>query len=81
MALPEEAPIIPPEEATPGGAQPTPANTPVKEAAVDTTMEPDAEKRPPNKFPGWEKVLHPSRLIVITGEIPPFVKRPRTKAS
>ena len=77
VALPKEAPIIPSEEATPGGTQPTPADTPVKEAAVDITMEPDAEKRPPDKFPGWEKVLHPSRPIVTAGEIPPLSKGPR----
>ena len=52
LALLEEAPIILPKEVAPRGAQPTPADIPVKEAAVDTTMEPAAEKRPPNKFPG-----------------------------
>ena len=77
VALPEEAPIIPPKEVTPGGAQPTPANIPVKEAAVDTTMELTVEKRPPNKFLGWEKVQHPSRPTVATGQIPPLSKDPR----
>ena len=80
VALLEEAPIIPPEEVAPGGTQPTPANIPVKEAAVDMTMEPTVEKRPPNKFPGWEKVLPPSRPIVTTGQIPPLWYRPKTKA-
>ena len=77
VALLEEAPVIPSEEATPRGTQPTPADTPVKEAAVDMTMESYAEKRPPNKFPGWEKVLHPSRFVVTAGEIPPLSKGPR----
>ena len=51
MALLEEAPIILPKEVTPRGARPTPANIPVKEAAVDATMEPAAEKRPPKQVP------------------------------
>ena len=79
MAVPENASIIPPEEVAPRGAQPTPADIPVKEAAVDTTMEPAAEKRPPNKFPGREKVLHPSRPIVATGQIPSLSKGPRQR--
>ena len=64
IAPPEETPIIPPEEVTPQSAQPTPAGTPAKEAAMHMTMEPAAEKRRPNKFPGWEKLLHPSRPVV-----------------
>ena len=79
MALLEEAPVIPPEEATPGGAQPTPANIPVKDAVEDTTMEPTVEKRPPNKFPGWEIGLHPSRPVVATGQILPLSKGPRRR--
>ena len=72
VALSEETPIIPPEEVTPQGTQPTPTSTPVKEATADMTMEPAAKKRPLNKFPGWEKVLHPSRPVVATGQIPPL---------
>ena len=72
IALPEEISIIPPEEATPKNALPTLANPLVKKATVDMTMQPAAEKRPLNKFPGWEKVLHPSRSIVTTGQIPPL---------
>ena len=56
VAPPEETSIIPPEDVTPQSAQPTPASAPLKEAALDMTMEPTVEKRPPNKFPGWEKV-------------------------
>ena len=67
-------PINPPKEATPESAQPTLANTPVKEATIDMTMEPAAEKRPLNKFPGWEKVLHPSRPIVTARQIPPSLR-------
>ena len=62
VALPEKSPITPPKEATPKGAQPAPANCPVKEATMDVTMGPTMEKKPPNQFPGWEKVLHPPDL-------------------
>ena len=68
IALPEEAPAIPPEEVTPESTQPVPASTPVKKA----TMEPAAKKRPLNQFPGWEKVLHMSRPIVTAGETIPL---------
>ena len=55
----EEMAAIPTEEADPQSAGTTPASTPVEEATVGITREPAAERRPP-KFPGWEKVLHPS---------------------
>ena len=64
VAPPEKTSVIPPEEVTPQSTQPTPAGTPTKEAAVDMTVEPAAEKRPPDKFPGWEKVLCLSRPVV-----------------
>ena len=72
IAPPEETSVIPPEEVTPQSAQPTPASASMKKATVDMTMEPTAEKRPPNKFSGWEKVLHPSRPVVTTWQIPPL---------
>ena len=72
VALLEESPITPPKEATLEGAQPAPANSPVKEATMDVTMEPTREKKPLNQFPGWEKVLHPSRQVVAAGQIPPL---------
>ena len=71
IAPPEEASIIPPRELTPQSAQPMPAGAPTKEPAVDMTVELTAEKRPPNKFPGWEKVLCPSRPVVAAREISP----------
>ena len=37
-----------PKEATPEGAQPAQADSPVKEATTDITMEPTREKKPPN---------------------------------
>ena len=81
VALLEEGPILPPKEVTPKGAQPTPANIPMKEAAMDTTMEPTVEKRPLNKFPGWEKVLHPLQTHNCYWADSPSVERPKTKAS
>ena len=51
IAPPEETSIIPPKELIPQSAQPTPAGAPAQEAAVDMTVEPAAEKRPPNKVP------------------------------
>ena len=77
IALPEEMPIIPPKEATPESAQPTPTNPLVNKVTVDMTMEPTVEKRPPNKLSSWEKVLHPSRPVVATGQIPPLLRGPR----
>ena len=77
IALLEEPSIIPPEEATPKGAQPTLADPPVKEATIDVTMESTVEKKPPNQFPGWEKVLHFSRPVVATGQIPPLLRGPK----
>ena len=74
IALQEETPIIPPKEVTPQSTQPTPAGYPMKKATKDMTMEPTAEKRPLNQFPGLEKVLHPSRPIVTAGETPPLLR-------
>ena len=73
IAPPEETSIIPPEEVTPQSTQPTPAGALVKEA----TMEPTVEKRPPNKFPGWKKVLHASRPVVTARHIPPLSRGSR----
>ena len=77
---PGGTPVIPPEEATPKGTQPTLADPPVKEATVDIAMESTAEKKPLNQFPGWEKVLHPSRPIVAARQIPPLLRglKPRS---
>ena len=75
IILPEESPITQPKEATPEGTQPAQADYPVKEATADVTMEPTREKKPPNWFPGWEKVLLSSRLVVAARQIPP-IKRP-----
>ena len=79
IAPPEETSIIPPEEVTPQSVQPMPAGDPAKEAAVDTPVELAAEKRPPNKFPGLEKVLRLSRPVVAAGEIPPLPRGPKRR--
>ena len=79
VALPEESPITPPKETTPKGAQLALANSPVKEATVDVNMGPTMEKKPPNQFPGWEKVLHPSRPVVAAGQIPTLLRGPKQR--
>ena len=73
MALPEEPSIIQSKEAAPESAQPTQTNSPVKEAATKVTKEPTKKEKPPNQFPGWKEVIHPSRSIVSTGKIPPLL--------
>ena len=78
VALLEESPITQPKETTPESAQPTLANPPIKEAIAEVTKEPTREEKPPNWFPGWEKVLHPSRPVVAARQIPP-IKRPYVK--
>ena len=62
--------------------QECPTNTgqlPVKEAIAKVTEEPTEKEKPPNWFPGWREVLHPSRLIVATGQIPPPLRGPKQK--
>ena len=69
----EDPPELGPEVATIKSAMPIP----VDPLAADITLGLAEEKRPPNKFPGWEKVLCPSRPIVATGQIPPPSRSPR----
>ena len=59
MALLEESPVTEPKEATPKSVQLTQANSPIKEAITEVTKGPTREEKPPNQFPGWEKVLQP----------------------
>ena len=33
---------------------------------------PTKREQPPNRFPGWREVLHPSRPVVAAGQIPPI---------
>ena len=80
VTLPEETPIIPPEEVTPKSAQPTPAATPVREAVVEMTMEPPTEKRPPNKFLGWGESATPLQTHSCCQRDVPLIERPKEKA-
>ena len=75
IALPEETSAIQTEEDDPQNAISMPVSTPEEEATVGTAKESIVEKRPPIKFLGWEKVLHPSQPIVATGQIPHLSKR------
>ena len=52
MALPEEPLITQSKEAAPKSAQPTQADSPVKEAIAKVPKEPTKKKKPPNQFPG-----------------------------
>ena len=52
---------------------------PVKEATMDIAMKSTVQKRPPNQFSGWEKVLHLSRPVVATGQIPPLSRGPKPR--
>ena len=76
---PEETSTILTKEANPQSAETTPASTPKKEATVGMAKEPAAEERPPNKFLGWEKVLHPSQPMVAAGQIPCLSNGPRLR--
>ena len=64
VALLEEPLTTQSEEATPKSAQPMQTDSPVGEAAAKITKEPTKKKQPPNWFPGWREVLHPSRQVV-----------------
>ena len=75
MDLQEEMSAKPTEKADPQSARTTPVSTPEEEATVGTAKESIAEKRPPIKFLGWEKVLHPSQPMVAARQIPPSVER------
>ena len=72
VALLEQPSITQPQKAAPKSAQPTQANSPVKEAIAKVTEEPTKKEKSPNQFPGWWEVLHPSRLVVVARQIPPY---------
>ena len=79
VTLLEESPVTQPKEATPKSAQLTQANSPVKEAITKVTEGPTREEKPPNWFPGWEKMLHPSRPVVATGQVSPLSRSPKQR--
>ena len=73
VALPEESLAMQSEETTPKNAQPAYVDSPAKEATVKATdKEPTRREQPPNQFPGQREVLHPSRPVIATGQIPPI---------
>ena len=78
MVPQEEMSAIPAEEANPQSARTTPASTPKEEAIMGADKEPAAKRRTP-KFPGWEKVLHPSRPMTAVGQIPCLSRGPRLR--
>ena len=46
-----------------------PTVTSKEQAAKETSQKPVKERKCP-KFPRWEKVLHPSQLVVVAGQHP-----------
>ena len=79
VALPEESSITQSKEATPKSAQPMQTNSPVEEAITKVTKELTKKEQPPNWFPGWKEVIHPYRLVVATGQIPPILWGPKLR--
>ena len=65
----EETSTGPAKKAKPLSVATTPASAPEVQATTKAAREPAAERRSP-KFPGWEKVLHPSQPVVAAGQIP-----------
>ena len=73
MALPEESFATQSEDTTLKNAQPTYIDSPAKKAAMKATKEePSRGEQPPNQFPGWREMLHPSRLVIAARQIPPI---------
>ena len=84
MALPDESLTTQSEKTAPESAQPASTDSPIEKAAVKVARPPEGpstsqtmNKEPTrrecssNQFPGWRKVLHPSRLITAARQIPP----------
>ena len=69
--------VIPPEETIPDPVEESHlasetdmiVNVPKESATRETLLELAQERKCP-KFPGWEKVLHPSRLVAVVGKPP-----------
>ena len=69
--------MIPPEETIPNQVKEshlaskmdTIVDVP-KESATRKTLQELAQEKKCPKFPGWEKVLHPSQLVVVVGKPP-----------
>ena len=71
MVLLEE-PLTTSRGSHPQGAQPMQTDSPVEEVITKITKELTKKEQPPNQFPGWREVLHPSRQVVATRQIPPM---------
>ena len=69
MAPLEEMCTSPAKKAEPHSMATTPTSAPDVQATTKAAGEPAAERKSP-KFPGWEKVLHPSQPVVAAGQIP-----------
>ena len=86
MALQEGSLTMQSKETTPKNAQPVYFHSPAEEVAMKATeKEPTRREQPPNQFPGWREVLHPSRLVITAGQIPPISRgskqRPHSRSS
>ena len=69
MTPPEEMSTSPNKKAEPQSTAITPAVAPEVQAITKAAGELAAERKSP-KFPGWEKVLHPSNLWWLQGRYP-----------
>ena len=63
----EGMPTSPVEEAEPHSMMAIPTITSKEQAAKETSQKLAKERKCP-KFPGWEKVLHPSQPVVVVGQ-------------
>ena len=59
----------PAEKAETSSMATTPAGAPKVQATMKASQKSAAKKKSP-KFPGWEKVLHPSQPVVAVGQLP-----------
>ena len=76
MVLPEDPLVTQSKEAAPESAQPTQADSPVKEAITKVAKESTKREKLLNQFPGWKEVIPPCRLVVAARQLPPICKAP-----
>ena len=79
MALPEEPLVTQSKEAAPKSAQPTQADSPVNEAIANVTEESTKWEKLPNQFPGWKEVIHSSRPVATTRQLPFISQGPKQR--
>ena len=46
---------------------------------MEVTEESTREEKPLNQFPGWKKVLHPSRPVVAARQVPLLLRSPKQR--